>query len=127
MLKDIATDLGISTTSGQSIYAEPYKLLIHEEGAMFKAHTDTEKIPGMFGTLIISLPSAHQGGDIVLKYQSQTTIYKTSEHKQSWACWYSDVSHEVLPIHSGYHIVLTFNLAIRSAGQTTTIPRPMAP
>ncbi|KAK4679778.1 hypothetical protein QC764_0038230 [Podospora pseudoanserina] len=39
MLKDIATDLGISTTSGQSIYAEPYKLLIHEEGAMFKAHT----------------------------------------------------------------------------------------
>ncbi|KAK4669911.1 uncharacterized protein QC763_0037360 [Podospora pseudopauciseta] len=103
MLKDIATDLGISTTSGQSIYAESYKLLIHEEGAMFKAHTRHGENP------------------------RHTTIYKTSEHKQSWAFWYSDVSHEVLPVHSGHHIVLTFNLAIRSAGQTTTIPRPMAP
>ncbi|KAK0739414.1 hypothetical protein B0T21DRAFT_255276, partial [Apiosordaria backusii] len=126
LLKEIAADLGISTNARQSIVAQPYKLLIYEEGAMFKAHTDTEKIPGMFGTLIICLPSAHQGGEVVLKHQGQTAVYKTSEHKQSWACWYSDVSHEVLPVRSGHRIVLTFNLAIVSQG-STPIPRPVPP
>ena len=31
---------------------EPYKLLLYEEGVFFKAHRDTEKTPGMFGTLV---------------------------------------------------------------------------
>ncbi|RGP79497.1 hypothetical protein FLONG3_2245 [Fusarium longipes] len=48
------------------IRAEIYKMLLYEQGAMFKPHTDIEKIPGMFGTLVISLPSNHTGGDVVL-------------------------------------------------------------
>lgn len=30
------------------VTAELYKMLLYEEGALFKPHTDTEKIPGMF-------------------------------------------------------------------------------
>ncbi|KAK1829087.1 hypothetical protein QBC39DRAFT_311798, partial [Podospora conica] len=104
----VAKELGITAP----ITAEPYKMLIYEEGALFKAHTDSEKIPGMFGTLIFCLPSAHQGGDLVLKHSGETKVFKTSQYQPAMACWYSDVHHEVLPVTSGYRWVLTYNLAI---------------
>ncbi|KAF4977820.1 hypothetical protein FZEAL_5727 [Fusarium zealandicum] len=117
LCKNVAHSLGINTT----VRAEIYKMLIYEKGAMFKAHTDTEKIPGMFGTLLISLPSVHQGGDLVLKHCGETKVFKTSGASQSFACWYSDVSHEVLPVTSGYRWVLTYNLALDQSQ-----PRPSA-
>ncbi|GAB1320974.1 hypothetical protein MFIFM68171_11184 [Madurella fahalii] len=103
-----ATYLGVTSP----IQAELYKMLIHETGAMFKAHTDTEKIPGMFGTPVICLPSPHQGGDVVVKHQGQTKTFTTSQVQPSMLCWYSDVHHEVLPVTSGYRWVLIYNLAI---------------
>ncbi|KAK0716561.1 hypothetical protein B0T21DRAFT_425871 [Apiosordaria backusii] len=98
LVQEVAKSMGVVGT----IKAEIYKMLVYEEGAMFKPHTDTEKIPGMFGTLVIALPSPHQGGDVVVKHCGQTMTFKTSEHPQSFVCWYSDVSHEVLPVTSGY-------------------------
>lgn len=77
----------------------------------------TEKIPGMFGTLVICLPSAHEGGDVVLKHCGKKMVIKTSEAVQSYACWYSDVTHEVLPVRSGYRWVLTYNMAIDKHAQ----------
>ncbi|KAG5952530.1 hypothetical protein E4U53_000663 [Claviceps sorghi] len=114
----VAVDLGINAP----ITAQIYKMLIYEKGAMFKAHTDTEKIPNMFGTLIICLPSAHQGGEVVVKHGGQKKTLKTSEAAQSYACWYSDVSHEVLPVTSGFRWVVTYNLALDS----TAGPGPSA-
>ncbi|KAG5984728.1 hypothetical protein E4U55_003500 [Claviceps digitariae] len=107
----VAVDLGINAP----ITAQIYKMLIYEKGAMFKAHTDTEKIPNMFGTLIVCLPSAHRGGEVVVKHCGQKKTFKTSEASQSFACWYSDVSHEVLPVTSGFRWVVTYNLALDSS------------
>ncbi|GKT50749.1 uncharacterized protein ColSpa_10930 [Colletotrichum spaethianum] len=109
----VARDMGIKSP----INAELYKLLVYEKGAMFKAHTDTEKCPGMFGTLVVCLPSVHKGGDVVVRHSGQTKTFKTSEAAQSFACWYSDVHHEVLPITDGYRVVLTYNLAIDPAAE----------
>lgn len=100
--------LGISSP----ITAELYKMLVYEKGAMFKAHTDTEKIPGMFGTMVICLPSAHTGGDVVVKHKGKKMVFQTSAQQPSIISWYSDVHHEVLPVTSGYRWVLTYNLAI---------------
>ena len=69
----------------------------------------------MFGTLVICLPSAHQGGEVVVKHRGREKVFKTSEAAQSFACWYGDVSHEVLPVTSGYRWVLTYNLALDPA------------
>lgn len=69
----------------------------------------------MFGTLVVSLPSAHTGGEVVLKHCGEKKVFKTSEVTQSYACWYSDVSHEILPVTSGYRWVLTYNLTINSS------------
>ncbi|KAH9909353.1 hypothetical protein F4778DRAFT_776504 [Xylariomycetidae sp. FL2044] len=125
ILPRIADDLGIKVP----ISAELGKMLLHEEGAMFKAHTETEESPGMFGTLVIALPSFHKGGDVIVKHHGRTKKLRTSGRSRagwlSWLYWYSDVSHEALPVQSGYRWVLTYNLiadctqALPSANQTT--------
>ncbi|KAF6809483.1 2og-fe oxygenase superfamily protein, partial [Colletotrichum sojae] len=118
MSSKLAQDMGIDVP----VVADLYKLLIYEKGAMFKAHTDTEKIPGMFGTFVVCLPCPHEGGDVVVKHRGRTKTFKTSEHPRgSFVAWYSDVSHEVLPVTSGYRVVLTYNLAVDPA-----TPRPSA-
>ncbi|KAM0324713.1 hypothetical protein ACHAPQ_008270 [Fusarium lateritium] len=113
----VAQQMGISTT----VHADMYKMLLYEKGAMFKAHTDTEKIPGMFGTLVVSLPSTHTGGEVVLKHCGEKVIYESSKSEASCAGWYSDVTHEVRPVTSGYRWVLTYNLAI-----DRSLPAPSA-
>jgi hypothetical protein len=45
-----------------AVEAQFYKLLIYEKGGFFLAHRDSEKVGGMFGTLVVVLPSAHEGG-----------------------------------------------------------------
>ncbi|KAF4965850.1 hypothetical protein FSARC_6370 [Fusarium sarcochroum] len=123
----VAQKLGINT----AVHAEIYKMLLYEKGAMFKAHTDTEKIPGMFGTLVVSLPSMHTGGEVILKHCGEKIIYASSKYDMSCATWYSDVSHEVLPVTSGYRWVVTYNLAIDqslpppSAGLKSSQMRPL--
>ncbi|KAK0740117.1 hypothetical protein B0T18DRAFT_372929 [Schizothecium vesticola] len=112
-----ATVKGLATWAGKQlgitggVTAELYKMLLYEKGAMFKPHTDTEKIPGMFGTMVVCLPSAHEGGDLVLKHGGISKTFKSSEMQPSAFCWFSDVSHEVLPVTSAIRCVLTFNLA----------------
>lgn len=101
------------TCGAQNIAAQLYKLLLYEPGAFFKPHQDTEKTPGMFGTLVVSLPSLHKGGDLVLCHNGDCVELKTSsfsEFGSSYAAWYSNVTHEVKPVVSGYRLVLTYNL-----------------
>ena len=66
----------------------------------------------MFGTLIVSLPSPHTGGEVIVKHGGKQSCYKTSEMAQSLITWYSDVIHEVRPVTSGHRWVLTYNLAL---------------
>ena len=44
--------------SGMKVSAKLYKLLVYETGGLFRPHRDTEKADGMFGTLVVVLPSA---------------------------------------------------------------------
>jgi hypothetical protein len=75
----------------------------------------------MFGTLVVSLPSTHTGGEVILKHCGETVIYESSKSRASCAGWYSDVTHEVRPVTSGYRWVLTYNLAI-----DRSLPAPSA-
>ena len=45
-----------------------YKLLLYDAGGFFVSHRDTEKTKGMFGTLVIVLPSLHRGGELVVRH-----------------------------------------------------------
>ncbi|KAK4680502.1 hypothetical protein QC764_214040 [Podospora pseudoanserina] len=68
---DTCTEIGKELGIDAPIRAELYKMLIYEKGALVKPHTDTEKIPGIFGTIVICRPSAHEGGDVVVTHFGQ--------------------------------------------------------
>lgn len=94
---------------------EPYKLLIYEQGSFFSLHRDTEKIPNMFATLVINLPSEHEGGELIVSHCGQSQHYTFANNDglhPDFVTFYADCYHEVKPITSGYRICLIYNLAI---------------
>ncbi|KAF8312028.1 hypothetical protein DL93DRAFT_1360309 [Clavulina sp. PMI_390] len=119
-----ATALGINN---KTVVAEIYKLLVYEEGSHFLAHQDTEKIPGMFGSIIITLPSKFEGAAIHLSHNNETKVIDlaaNSGRATSVLAWYSDVFHTVKPVTSGYRLTLSYNLAIPPGASQS---RPTAP
>ncbi|KZS90670.1 hypothetical protein SISNIDRAFT_415181, partial [Sistotremastrum niveocremeum HHB9708] len=118
MIPQISQSLGVSSTPR----CELYKLLVYEKGSHFLPHQDTEKAKGMFGTVIIVLPSAFEGGQLHMSHSGQTKIFDISADSNfctSVMAWYSDVRHEVKPITSGYRLALSYNLIA-----PTGSPRP---
>ncbi|MCJ1243689.1 hypothetical protein MMC30_000886 [Trapelia coarctata] len=112
IVKAAAEGLGVAGGSN-GVRAELYKMLLYEEGAMFKPHKDTEKTPGMFGTLVICLPSEHVGGAVRLTHCQKEKVFDTagsSTFNTTYIAWYADVSHEIEPVQSGYRWILTYNL-----------------
>jgi len=72
----------------------------------------------MFGTLVIALPSSHQGGEVIVTHAGRTETISTSPYSDfdvSWLAWYSDVTHEVKPVTAGRRLVLTYNLVHTTA------------
>lgn len=113
----------------RGVRAELYKLLLYEQGSFFKPHKDSEKAPGMVGTLVVALPSQHAGGEVHLSLAGSKVVLQTSTESQSHVTalgWYSDVTHEVKPLAYGYRLVLTYNLISAGDGDlasTTQITR----
>ncbi|WEW59015.1 hypothetical protein PRK78_004483 [Emydomyces testavorans] len=126
IMRTAIKELGVVRT-GSRIKAEPYKFLLYEEGAFFLPHQDSPKADRMFGTLVVCLPSKHEGGEVVLTHDGQSRVFessKTSAFGTSFAAWYSDVTHEIKPVKSGYRVVLTYNLIHDGAG---AVPSAWAP
>ncbi|CAM1506359.1 Fc.00g060000.m01.CDS01 [Cosmosporella sp. VM-42] len=103
-----AKDIGL-----EQIRAKPHKLLLYEPGSFFRKHKDSEKEAGMVGTLVICLPSEHQGADVHVSFGSEKRVLRTapaSAFDLTALAWYSDVTHEVKQLTSGYRLVLTYKL-----------------
>eukprot|EP00959_Pyramimonas_sp_CCMP1952_P403982 8465079-Pyramimonas_sp.AAC.1 len=93
----------------QGVTAELHNLLVYSKGGHFSRHRDSEKCPGMFGTLIVSLPCAHRGGDLVLWHNDREKRFKTASDVPTqiqWFAFYADVEHQLLPVESGHRVVL---------------------
>jgi hypothetical protein len=111
ILKKVKKELGISQ---QPVTASLYKLLLYEKGGFFKTHKDSEKAPGMFGTLVIGLPAAHTGGKLAVRFGGQEEVIAFSEaasgFKIPYAAFFADCDHELQPVNSGYRVCLVYNL-----------------
>ncbi len=118
-LKRLLKRIGEALAIEQQIHAEPYKLLIYEPGGFFAAHQDSEKLPGMFGTLLIGLPSPHEGGTIELHPGDGDPVHVDFSTKGASnfpaLAFLADRQHEILPVTEGYRVVLVFNLVYASA------------
>lgn len=95
------------------VTAELYKLLVYDKGSFFVSHRDTEKSPGMFATLVIALPSQSQGGELVVRHKEHEARLDLScddPAEITFAAFYADCVHEVLPVTAGCRATLVFNL-----------------
>lgn len=82
--------LAILPTSREHLRAELYKLLLYEQDAHFKPHQDSEKVPNMFATLAICLPTEHEGGELILEHAGKRQVWNsanTSAVDLSFAAW----------------------------------------
>src|SRR5215470_5935155 len=123
----IGQALGLSDCQ---IAFELYKLLVYETGSFFASHRDTEKIPNMFATLVVNLPSAHAGGELIISHAGQSQSYSfadSSLFEPSFAAFYADCRHEVKPITAGYRLCLVYNLAITNRKKQPVLSQQMGP
>ncbi len=95
--------------------ARLYKLLLYETGGHFVAHVDTEKEAGMFGTLIVQLPSAHEGGALTVRHGGHSECFAFDGKEKSaggiyYSAFYADCEHELAPVTWGNRLVLVYNL-----------------
>lgn len=119
-LDNLVERIGVELGCGEGpVATEFYKLLVYEEGGFFAAHRDSEKAGGMFGTLVVTLPSEHAGGELVVRHAGRERVLDLCAEGAGeirYAAFYADCEHEVRPIRSGFRVGLVFNL-IRRGGK----------
>ena len=112
-----------------SLSAELYKLLVYEPGGFFLPHRDTEKAPGMVATLVIALPTAGAGGELVVRHQGREEVFAMQTDHPSelhHAAFYADCEHEIRPVTTGGRVALVYNLMRRGDGAVGGPPDPEA-
>ncbi|MEV6682887.1 2OG-Fe(II) oxygenase [Streptomyces erythrochromogenes] len=123
VLDGVRTALGLPPTT--VLRAEPHALLVYGKGQFFLPHQDSEKDDSMVGTLVVSLPSHHTGGELVVSHTGRSVVHRASREKLTFAAFYADCLHEVKPVTSGYRVTLTMNLLaerVRPAGEDDGAP-----
>ncbi|EGG13359.1 hypothetical protein DFA_11120 [Cavenderia fasciculata] len=113
---------GLGLPKDTDLTIELYKMLVYDKGAFFSSHRDTEKADGMFATMVVSLPSHHRGGELVIEHDKESyTVSLVNDTKSmvKYVAFYADCKHKVEPVTEGYRVNLVYNL-IRSKGTCTT-------
>lgn len=122
VLDTVKTDLGIEN---DHVAAHLYKMLIYEKGDFFLSHKDSEKEKGMFGTLIIALPSKHTGGELEVRFDGKEESIRfdncSDNFEIPFAAFYADCDHEVKPLTDGYRVCLVYNLVQVKSGENLRI------
>lgn len=115
---------GLSVT--EPVSAELYKLLVYQSGDFFINHRDTEKVPGMFATLVIVLPSVYTGGELIIRHNNREVELDLCRDDASevvaFAAFYADCVHEVKPVTSGCRLTLIYNLVRQGTGRPPEAP-----
>ena len=110
ILAEVRDELGLPARA--RLRAEPHALLVYGKGQFFLPHQDSEKDDAMIGTLVVSLPSSHTGGELVIEHDGKTVAYQASATEVSVAAFYADCRHQVKPVRTGYRVTFTFNLLL---------------
>jgi hypothetical protein len=115
---------GLGLPRGARLRAELHALLVDGPDQFFAPHQDSEKDDEMVATLVVSLPSIHTGGELVVSHGGEACTYRHADrHAIGFTAFYADCVHEVRPVRSGRRVTLTFNLLVtRDSDGTETDP-----
>lgn len=111
VLATVKEELGLPKAA--ELDADLHSLLVYEPDQFFLKHQDTERTDEMIGTLVVTLPSAYAGGELMIGKGEDWKAYRGSRDALSLVAFYADCQHEVLKLKSGYRITLTYNLMLR--------------
>ncbi|MCJ1368758.1 hypothetical protein MMC16_007904 [Acarospora aff. strigata] len=103
--------------SNKEVLAQLDKVNLYTVGGFFKPHKDTPRSSAMFGSLVLCLPSPFEGGQLVIRHKSGQKVYdwgaaEQDSQKVQWAAFYSDCTHEILPVTEGVRVTVTYNLYV---------------
>ncbi|TDZ35889.1 hypothetical protein C8035_v008348 [Colletotrichum spinosum] len=104
---ELVDKLGIPGVS-----AEPRELVLCETGSCFQLDGEFEKERNAIATMVICLPSEHEGGDVHLVFGDDKRTFSTAESsafEMTTMAWFSDVQHEVAVLESGHRLTLTYD------------------
>ncbi|MGC4934237.1 2OG-Fe(II) oxygenase [Gordonia sp. DT30] len=111
VLAEAHEELGLPR--GARLRAEPHSLLVYGPDQFFAPHQDSEKDDEMVATLVVSLPSVHTGGELVVSHGGETRAYRHADRSTiGFVTFYADCVHEVRPVRSGRRVTMTFNLLV---------------
>ena len=111
-LETLGRTLGIG--DGARVRAELHSMLVYGEGQFFLPHQDSEKDDSMLASLVISLPTAHTGGELIVDDGGVERVFRGDANDITLVAFYADRRHEVRPVTSGHRITLTFNLLVEA-------------
>mmetsp|Transcript_16189 Transcript_16189/g.22120 ORF Transcript_16189/g.22120 Transcript_16189/m.22120 type:complete len:443 (-) Transcript_16189:188-1516(-) len=93
-----------------------YKMLVYNEGCHFKIHKDTLRDKSHISSLLVSLPttSGFEGGVLQVHSPDRSITMnwdgQCDGNTASWCSFYTDCDHELLPMTSGYRLILAYQV-----------------
>ncbi|KAE8138550.1 hypothetical protein BDV38DRAFT_281857 [Aspergillus pseudotamarii] len=110
---------------GRAIFAELYKLNVYSgPSGFFRSHVDTPRSVRQVGSLVVCLPAAFKGGNLLVRHQGKEIDFDwapTSAIAIQWAAFYSDCSHEIKTVTEGERLTLTYNLYVTEPEHAVTV------
>lgn len=124
-VRAVQRELGLD---GEKLQHHLYNLLLYEPGGFFLPHRDGEKLDRMVATLVVVLPSAFRGGDLVVRHEGreQTIDFAppgSNPFHTRFAAFYADCEHEVRPLVEGHRLCLVYNLTLAKSKKSVSAPR----
>ena len=124
-LSDLVAEVALGLGVSGPVAADFYKLLVYDAGSFFVDHRDTEKVPGMFATMVLVLPSTHGGGELVVKHagrEAALDLHPEEPSEIGFAAFYADCVHEVRPVTTGFRVTLVYNLRFADRSRPLKAP-----
>ncbi|KAI1029018.1 hypothetical protein LB505_009256 [Fusarium chuoi] len=113
-INQVLAQASVTDARGLGVKAELYKLNVYSgPSGKFKPHVDTPRSDRQMGSLVVSLPVEHKGGQLAVRHGGREIVFdwapKSADAIQ-WAAFFSDCEHEVLQVTEGHRVTLTYNL-----------------
>ncbi len=123
-LETIRERLGLP--EGVRLAAKLDKMLVYGPGQFFAPHQDSERSDDMVGSLVVELPSRHEGGEFVVRHDQENKTFGGAATKDiTLLAFYADCHHEARPVRSGHRIILTYHLLRRGKAKGEATVRPV--
>lgn len=95
------------------------KMVVYGEGGHIAKHRNTEKQDGKLATMVVQLPSAYEGGDLLV-YKGKDMQYRhdfgkldgSAAYLPHYAVHYTDAEHALEKVTSGYRLVLVYSICL---------------